>query len=73
MIAKHRFTSFNSLLIRVKIPGDAVFSLDFSANLADTVFVGSNAPLIYSPSDMPAGLRRGYSFTAQWQGVGHAD
>lgn len=48
------------------------FPLDFRPNRTDNAGVEDVADMIYSPSDMPQGLRRGSAFPPGRLGVDHA-
>ncbi len=49
-----------------------MISLDFSMNQTDNYIVGLLFEVIYSPSDMPKGLWRGFVFIGPAQGEGDA-
>jgi hypothetical protein len=48
------------------------FSLDFCMNQTDNYIVITVLDLIYSPSDMPQGLWRGFAFIGNAGRVGYA-
>ena len=72
MTVTHDQTDRYGCLERSRLCRTHHFSLDFAPNRTDNSQVQAAAELIYSPSDMPQGLRRGSAFMGQARGGTHA-
>ena len=72
MTVTHYQTDRYGCLETAKLRRTHHFSLDFFPNGTDNSYVQIAAKLIYSPSDMPQGLRRGSAFRAEARGGTHA-